>query len=46
MAGVCVDTIVLPFSNVTDVGFIVMHLLTTGAPSMRKLPVDPESNMA
>ena len=43
---VCVDVIVCPSGSVMEIGRRSTHLLTTGAPSMMKLPVSPESKTA
>ena len=43
---VCVDVMLLPFGMVTPIGLSATCKFVTGAPSTRKLPVAPESEMA
>ena len=43
---VWVDWITLPFGNVIVIGWSAILLFMTGAPSTRKWPVAPESEMA
>ena len=43
---VYVDMIFLPFGNRIWIGLVAFLLLTTGAPSTRKCPVAPESEIA